>query len=499
MNLLLVDDETLVREWFSSTVKDFGPDYKLIGTVSDAFQALEILKSADVDLIFIDIKMPGIDGLELLAQISSLYPKLAVVMLSAFAEFQYARTAMKNGANDYLLKGEITKESLKAKIDEIKDEVKDEEINQKAIHPLYKLFDKSEWDSKLLSTISLQNKPSYICFINIDDPKVLSEYTSEITDILNRNSKFVSFFFKLNLNLVIGLISKNKNSKELQNTDTEVLSELKRLSLRIEYDTLCRIGISTKGESDFNPPESLKTAFLALIESYLCLEPVITETKKNNDSNSLIWYPFRNFTAAIDRLDFDSAQLFCQQILNSYSELSNTELAFLLYSIGSRFNLPSRNISLSSIIKFWEVIHHKNGLSESSIRELLNLLIDKEHKATLKKNNKSLENKNPINLAIQYINDNFYTDLSLQNMAEITGLNPSYFSEKFHNICGETFSDMVSRLRINKAKDLFENSSLSIRRIGELIGYTNPSYFNQIFQKHCGITPGTYRKKIKET
>ncbi|MDC7233994.1 MAG: response regulator [Spirochaetales bacterium] len=492
MNLLIVDDEALVREWFSSTINELGTQYNLIGTAADARQALRLLETCRVDLIFVDINMPGMDGLELIARISSLYPQMTIVMLSAFAEFQYAKTAMINGASDYLLKGEITKESLKAKIDEVK--VICESGTDK--NPVVDLFQNQEWNQSILKDLDFKSPPSCVFWLHTGSIDIASDRLSELKDTFSRSLYMKICFYHLKPNLVLGLLAETNHpgSDDYNSTGSRIQSTVHRVLEPTENDYEGCIGIAFKGPSELTPTAALDTAFNALIQSKMASCP-FRIIKCNTQSEKENWPLYENFTAALNRLDFEQAKLLARQITETYkTDLSVPETAKIVYLLLKRIYAEREKSVLSAISVIWDNISNDFSDIPSLLTNLLQKTITIEHKNAMISKGSNLAEKDPMNLAIQFINDNFYSDISLQNVAAIAGLNPAYFSEKFHEICGETFSDRISRLRINKAKELLTNSSLPIKRIGELIGYPNPSYFNQIFQKHCGLTPGAFRK-----
>ena len=101
LRILVVDDELAMRESIAAWLKEYG---HLPGKADGGAQALALLEKADYDLALVDIKMPGMDGHELLERIRAEYPELLVIMITAFGSVESAVTAMKLGAYDYLLK-----------------------------------------------------------------------------------------------------------------------------------------------------------------------------------------------------------------------------------------------------------------------------------------------------------------------------------------------------------------------------------------------------------
>ena len=111
MKVLVADDELPIREWLRITIQELGEDLEVL-TAGNWKEAFELYQEKQPKLIVTDIKMPRMDGLELLQKIKERDPKAYVVMLTSYGEFEYAREAIKYQANEYVLKNEITKEGL---------------------------------------------------------------------------------------------------------------------------------------------------------------------------------------------------------------------------------------------------------------------------------------------------------------------------------------------------------------------------------------------------
>ncbi|WP_308737691.1 AraC family transcriptional regulator [Paenibacillus sp. AR247] len=95
--------------------------------------------------------------------------------------------------------------------------------------------------------------------------------------------------------------------------------------------------------------------------------------------------------------------------------------------------------------------------------------------------------------ALLYIRGKFQEELSLEDVAEHVHLNPYYFSKVFKQQTGETFIDYVTRLRIDKAKELMKDGRYSMKEVCYQVGYKDPNYFSRVFKKVTGVTPSEYR------
>ena len=130
IKVLIVDDEILIRVGIKSCINWESNGYEIIGLAADGNQALEIIKSQMPDIVLTDIKMPNLDGLELIEEIKKQYPNIRIIVLSCYNEFDFIRTAMKLGADDYILKLSMEPQDLLKVLNNTKKEI---EKNQKAI------------------------------------------------------------------------------------------------------------------------------------------------------------------------------------------------------------------------------------------------------------------------------------------------------------------------------------------------------------------------------
>lgn len=156
---------------------------------------------------------------------------------------------------------------------------------------------------------------------------------------------------------------------------------------------------------------------------------------------------------------------------------------------------------LSSVVGNEDVVTHNNAETEinklETVEEIkawfMNLFLEILERLEEKKNNKTY---NLIYGVSDYINDNFSNqNLSAELLSEKVSLTPHYFGKVFKKVTGMTYTEYITRLRIEKAKELLVDTNYKINEIGEKCGFTNYSYFVTIFKKNEGITPNTYRSE----
>ena len=112
-HILVVDDEPLMRTWLSKSIPKHSTCFDVPNTAQDGIEAIDYLKQAAYDVVITDIKMPGMDGLNLAKFIQENYPDTVVIIISGFNDFAYARKAIQYGVKDYLLKPLVDDDLIK--------------------------------------------------------------------------------------------------------------------------------------------------------------------------------------------------------------------------------------------------------------------------------------------------------------------------------------------------------------------------------------------------
>lgn len=104
LRIAIVDDEILIREGLARMISKESAEFLVIGTYSDGKHLLDELTTLQLDVVITDIRMPQINGLELIKQLKATHPQIYSILMSGFVEFNYAREAIRSSAVDYLLK-----------------------------------------------------------------------------------------------------------------------------------------------------------------------------------------------------------------------------------------------------------------------------------------------------------------------------------------------------------------------------------------------------------
>lgn len=123
LNILVVEDEAPIRDWIVYNISKISDDYKVLDSANNGKEGFELAKSLSPEVIISDIKMPLMDGIELTKKIKEIMPNIYVVLLSNYAEFDYAKQAISYGVFEYLIKSDIRPVELKEVFSKIEEDM----------------------------------------------------------------------------------------------------------------------------------------------------------------------------------------------------------------------------------------------------------------------------------------------------------------------------------------------------------------------------------------
>lgn len=481
MKILIVDDEPVIRKYIKKLIEDCGTEYTVIGSVGNGHKALEIIRESPPELVFADITMPKMNGLELLRTIKSKYAQMKVVILTCHSDFEYARMAMNNKADEYILKEELTAENMKNVLETYKKELKKDDnlvIHVKRNNYLQKLIE--EEHALFLDTKSMEKYQIYL-----------------------KDSDFFALAF-LNSSENLDEVLSNKK-EEFQN------------QIIFPYQEQYLIYIA-----NLSPKLSQEDGYW-MIRQYV---QTLREKCGGQIGVSPVYYRlFRIGQAVMEAVD-DMEEQFYESASKGIKRrsLSRKEIRLQLKKFRDRISFQDLDKDLT---EFKDILHElfhfakaTKGVSVDVLKSMLTILVKSQYKLDdhdeslekikcsnscleLEKNVQDMEKKfvldqtysKAINDSLTYIQEHYMEELSLQHMASLAFLNSEYFSRLFKKETGVNFTEYLKRVRIKEARKLVYFTDESIYTIAVRVGMNNPSYFNAVFKKEFGMTPNEMRKR----
>ncbi len=487
--IMLVEDESLLRKALKKTISE-NPDYDICHEAANGVSALEYLQNHKVDIIVSDIRMPSMDGLELIKRIYDMGISVKIVILSGYDDFEYARHMLKYHAFSYLLKP-IVPEELMDTLQLACENIRQQENNKNILKShTFQNFQKEGYAhfTSELPGILLNSTHLAACCIDFErspEKEDLAQWQLELERALY---PCCCFWLDTYLYLVIDASSPNMDL-------TETIIEIQ---LYFENQNIAtRIGVGLTVPSMMEISSSISQARNALHYYHqLPLHEIVYYQRISLLEANSGSYPLtaeKNLFNAVISLEEADIHPYITEIQKQLepqgTELIYQNLTELLFSCRREFSQYGFPVE-------WENLYYSARARipwEEILLQLEKILTD-FHQSLLKTRNSS--STSIIIKARQYISEHATEPLTLDEVANYCYVSKSHFCKIFKNETGETFKSYLNQIRIELAKNLLETTSMKSYEIAEAIGFDDPSYFNELFKKKWGMTPNRYRKRI---
>lgn len=478
--VLIVDDEPWVLSWIEKIFKWEEKGFKVIRSTVDPEEAYEIILEREPDVVFTDIRMPEISGLELMKMTRERGMDTEFIVISGFAEFSYAQQALREGAFDYRLKP-IQMDEAEELLDKLLAHL-NRKHSKKPADVLEELMNEQGDYENLLRIKDFLGKYDYfqaLLAISEDKP------ANNIGTYLNQDGQEV-LEFKLG----------PKKQLYIINSNTDFMETNAGISLREDLQQECYIGVSSLKKSTSAIPRLIKEADMAASSGFIYEKPNIynyrtgrfhllrnvleslysvIDTGRCKELSSILENVYDMFIS--NGLGMDEVVYFWNQLVahitGTFRNKAFTEFEFMNYH-----QLIDRFRNLRSMCEYMD-------------KMLQRLISDEDDTADTTAAQDVNENFEKI---IEYVNRNFASKIHLKELSSMFYLNFTYCSELFKKVTGSTFSEYITGLRMKKARELLKNKDMSIGRVCEESGYSDYYYFNSVFKKYHGMTPSQYRK-----
>ena len=510
--ILLVDDEILVRDAIRENIDWKAMDCELVGDCDNGKAAAEFVQNHPVDIVLTDILMPYMDGMELSRFLHDNYPDIVIVIFSGFGEFEYAKKAIQYGVSEYMLKP-VTAMELRNVIGKMKEKV-DQQRKEK--EKLERLTQTSENYQKELAALGIDLEAA--CYrVAVFDLDLYSD-GSQLTAEKRQESALMSFVL---FNISDEIISKEKagvayqagNNKvgalfmgnrtrefehkimEICRTIQDKLKELMSLDISIGVGSWARTQQELRASHELaekaieyryllggsllidmeEQPEEKNLSIKAYVEK---LPAALKAGKKENAEHILEQISSEIKEARVDK---SRACVYLQQIIRAADETCEDMVP--------DNRLFSKREALLQQVTEQNSFDSAVELVRNHIGEIFQTLSDAN----------SSSGQRQARLALDYIQKNYMDpDLSLNSICSYLNISTSYFSTIFKDLTGETFTEVLIRTRMEKAKELLENTTMKNYEIAEKVGFADPHYFGISFKKMTGCTPTEYAREKRK-
>lgn len=508
MMVLIADDNVLIRRWLKIMLQQAQADLQII-EACDGDEALRLCLEQPIDLMITDIKMPGVDGVTLIRELQTQRPSIRAAVLSSYDDFEYVRVALKCGALDYILKAEMKQEDITSLLEKARasislvssaqtgmEEFRSQLLRARAAFHAF-LEAGEEERAKLLTACSLDSDEGQYCLVMLrlgesgpesDPVRIAGVMCSSLKTegvsgcAFPANDGFYLMIYATPLQQhevhlrLLAAIDRNLQTANLGHLkeNCEVLcSRGDSLTLRLRYaqdliNYQIYYGVKALPDGHGSGHREAERDFLKCIQEMLQLRNVPQVCQALKDY-------------VIQRHQY-------RELPHRVRRVAVAALQMLLVSLSLNEKQGEEERRLERMIR---------ELSTASTARRFEEHVDMLCQLILSQSGSGGENISPaIAQAISYCNANFAGSISLEDLAQLTNLNKSYFSQLFHKEVGMPFSDYLKAVRIKNAQLLLRDSSRSMSDIAELVGFANQNYFTKVFKKDTGMTPSQYRAAL---
>jgi len=527
IDVIIADDEYIIRERLKKNIQWSELGYNVVGDCENGLQAIEIIESKKPRVAILDINMPILSGLELAEHISKNYLNVYIIILTGYADFDYARQALESGVFRYMLKpvnkSELTNALLELKEIIASDDKKLQEDFSKAhklelaqkkisLHNLLEFFENPSSDIPLNifdSINTIQSGISYECMsaiISIDGSNKVDEYLKDknlwlfcleniLTELAGEKYEVICVNdLKGHLIACLFGISLSDNN-QVNGLFNNFISSVKKI---MPFGVTVGMGKITGDISTLN--ESYKSAKFSFARRLIDGKGKIIscfESEPDFDNVEGIEFGLLNDMVISSRTgDFERLQ---KILTDSFSALQSVDNWY-----STLHNLVSMTMIVTEIICNENDINYKTVwvpgitsvdiISESeSSSELLVFLLNKFKLLIHLKNSQNRKSvSETISRIIDYIDSNFRNpDLGLRNICMSIPSNASYISNQFKKETGININTYITNKRMQEAQKLKSQNNMSVEEMAFYVGYTDQYYFSRCYKKYFGVTPST--------
>jgi len=496
LKILIADDEQPVLEGLQFLIRKHFEDMTVCAAARNGREAMELVRLHQPDIVLMDVRMPGISGLDAIRDLRQSFPQMVFILVTAYERFEIAREAIDLGIQDYLLKP-LSREALIQVLQRARAVVRDRQQAQR------REIGNRDWREE--STIFLEQALLFRAAAGTLDAK----QPETLLKLLSLEGAVVRVV-----------------SMEWTGTDPAAAeAQFERFRESAKFKSHCCFGAWKDGRfsvvipvgedrqwrrwgaGEFPEGVSWRGGIgsaVPVVQAGQSLEESLWALEDGGPEQWTEWSPR---TGGDDGGSYPFGLE--KALLRALSAGDPDQAAFLTGPFWSALeSLPPGTLA-SSVYQLVVVAAHHRGIEEGLPEPLDQLLapftgpeagrIPAVLKENLRQTLVKLARKKPaatelspvVEKAMDYLRKNFGKPVSLEETARFAGVHPQYLSRMFSQEKGESFVDFLTRLRVSKAKELLR-SGQNVKETAAEVGYADANYFSRLFKKWEGLSPGDY-------
>lgn len=528
--LLIADDEPGSREWLAREIAWEDHDICIVGPAVDGVEAWQLIQEEKPEIILTDIRMPGMDGIDLAKLVMMHYPHSRILVISGYDEFSYVKSCLEIGVSGYILKPSPREEILTAVLKEceilVQRRANDEaqaqmRLQLEASQPMLReqflreLFQGELEENDLRERLGFLQLPlepeqpvvALVCkvedhaglYLNYNEKERQLIWLS-IHHLVETAFAQAGLATRLERGLIGGLIFVNQSGGSLSKLADGLARDILDQA-RLQLPCALQIGIGGVAPSLIEAARSFEQAKQALrFQSSLGVEAIATHSAKETQVPTFLPRDEERLSVCLETGQApETIHLILEQVFSTGWEQSEPnpwqrETGWIL--TGALVRIAQRaGLNLQEALKDDEYALLMHGGPTGPTQYLIewwesrfNQLGDAIRKMT------STSLRGCIRQVKDYIDNHLAETISLSQVARSVFLSPQYLSRLFREQTNESFSDYVTRRKMEVARSLLESGEKKIYEVATAVGYTDPSYFGRVFRQYYNVTPMDYKK-----
>lgn len=526
--VLLADDEGIVIEALTFILTKNFENEIMLESAKTGRSVIELAEHFRPDIVFMDIQMPGINGIEAMKEIQKSCPNTIFIILSAYERFDYAREAMGIGVLSYLNKpiekNTIVEEMKKAmkEVDLLREKRSNDLMIREKLETIIPVIESgfiysvlfqdnyAKDTERYLQLLGIMEKYGYMMVLKCGESQEGGMLTNPVGTSVRVQSSYqeisaiIKEFFKgivgpmmANMILVYVPVTLDPERDEYEER-IEIIENVRKMVRKLgsRIDARFRVGIGSVTEV-----EKAGVSYMEAVNSFRASTGSVAHVKDLSLSVDYADdYPADTEEALFEAVKEGSEDKATQEMDRFFNWMINTNydnmmdvklkvLEFVLHaeyigyhSGGMVYRFESRHDYLKTIIDMTNYEELRTWFMTKVISVCRNIASKQEEQAS-----------NLIHQAKVYIDEHFDEELSLDEISRQINISPYYFSKLFKEEIGQSFIEYVTGIRMDTAKKLLSTTNKSMKEICAAIGYSDPNYFSRTFKKNVGVTPTEYK------
>ena len=520
MRVIVADDEEIIRTGVVELIPWERLGYEVVGDAEDGEDALALIHELRPDVVITDIKMPFLTGIDLLREIRTMPEPPYTILLTGYDEFKFAQEAVNNGAYAYLLKpiepAELEKILSDIKADYDKKQAVRGYLKELSTESCFKkqLFGLSEADeiARVLREYGFEPEELFFSALifEIDDYERLSqaEYTNWIESakalmfeaIRSESGRGSRTVISENRGFAFTIVTWEEDREKLKHSNAQLVQAIRRqiagkdISLTVAAGGICA-GTKQIRTSYEEAIKALSMKFIVGQNRDIFFDDFADRIEQQKDetldigdiAGRLSFESREAVTASFDRIIDGIRQKGAYSAL--YLQLVITNIYIGALQMLRKAEVDVEKTFGNPLRKYEAVLQHETV--EERVSGLKALILEMYAVVESSRQNAF---SGAIAQAEAYIIDRFSEKgLSLTDVTRHIAASQAHFCVEFKKKTGETFVDYLTRIRMEKARELLTLSDRKVYEIAEMVGYDNATYFSTLFKKHYGISPSEFK------